>query len=374
MESVTQYIILKILLLIILVISGYGISKGNKRYFWFYALLSIVSYTVIQGLRYDRGVDYKHYMRAYIDPQVVDRDREWFFAFINKVLSEWLGLPYYGAFLFYSFLLILAVVLVLKKYRKIALYALPIFLLTTIDQSENLIRQFLAVPFVYLSFLYLMKDKWKICLVYFFLAFSIHSSCVILLPFLLLLYYIKLPIFSSIWLLVAYLAIALFWKIDYWGGFVDIVGSLSNEQFSVYTENAKRWFTAEGSLSALQGREGASLISIIRRVLMNSIIIYFGYEIIKKYPKFQLPFFLYYISVIILTMAFDIELIVRVGRWFYIFEMFVAGFVLVYTPRKNGFVKCTLLFVCVNYLYSYVADVVRVIPENSLFVWNLPTF
>ncbi|MGC3978510.1 MAG: EpsG family protein [Paludibacteraceae bacterium] len=371
MSVVTQYTVLKILLLLIFIISGYGISRGSRQHYWYYSLPAIVSYTIIQGLRYARGVDYLSYKFSY---EHFDREsRGTVFKLINQFLNDVIGLPYYGAFMFYGFLLILAVILIFRRYRKIALFALPIFLITTILQSENLIRQFLAVAFIYLSFYELMGDRWKTSLVYFILGYLIHASCLILLPFFVLFHYVKIPKFSPWWLIGAYLLIVIFWKISYWGNATTYLNALNLDgQFSSYTQDAERWFTAEGSLSARQERNSTiSMIAIVRESLMNCIIIYFGYKLIRSYPKLQLPFFLYYLSVILLQMAFDIEAIVRIGRWFYIFEMFIAGFVLTYTPRKNNYIRYALIFICINYTYDFISHFLTDLqPYQCGFIWN----
>jgi hypothetical protein len=182
MGSVSVYIFLESLLLVIFIFCGYGISKGRENRFWFFGWIAVISYSLIQGLRYDRGVDYAGYKYKYENIEQIT-DKEWLFTKINEFLN-FLGVPYYGAFIFYSFVLILSVLVLLKSYREIAMYALPIFFITTMPQSENLVRQFLAVPFVYFAVSFLMKDNlWKF-LFFMLIGFLIHSSGVVLLPFL----------------------------------------------------------------------------------------------------------------------------------------------------------------------------------------------
>ena len=55
--------ILKTILLLVLYYCGYGISYKKENYFARYAILSIVVYSLIEGLRWNRGVDYWHYYR-----------------------------------------------------------------------------------------------------------------------------------------------------------------------------------------------------------------------------------------------------------------------------------------------------------------------
>ena len=63
LESVSTFWGLRLLLLAVLMFCGWGIAykNNNNNYFWYYAIPIIILYTLIQGLRFDRGVDYPHY-------------------------------------------------------------------------------------------------------------------------------------------------------------------------------------------------------------------------------------------------------------------------------------------------------------------------
>ena len=53
--------ILNTILMFVLIYSGYGITYKNKSKFRSYAGLSLLFYSLIEGLRWMRGVDYFHY-------------------------------------------------------------------------------------------------------------------------------------------------------------------------------------------------------------------------------------------------------------------------------------------------------------------------
>ena len=63
MESVSTFWALRLFLVAIIVFCSWGITYKNRdnNYYWYYALPIIIFYTLIQGLRFDRGVDYPHY-------------------------------------------------------------------------------------------------------------------------------------------------------------------------------------------------------------------------------------------------------------------------------------------------------------------------
>ena len=73
-----DYVLLLILLFLIFIIySRLVVSKEEKsiyeRNYWLYAIIPIIAFSLIEGLRYARGVDYIGYVYTYLqslDPKV----------------------------------------------------------------------------------------------------------------------------------------------------------------------------------------------------------------------------------------------------------------------------------------------------------------
>ncbi|WP_313608488.1 EpsG family protein [Dysgonomonas sp.] len=336
MGSVGNYIFLETLLLFIFIFCGFGISKGRKDQFWIYSSIVIISYSLIKGLRYGRGPDYLWYKLQYENMDLAEK-KELGFRFVNEILSA-LDIPYYGAFILYSFVLIVAVMMLLKNYREIAMYALPIFFIVTGSYwATAAIRQYLAMAFILIAFLYLMKDHiWK-CLGFMLIGILIHTASFIFLPFFLLFYYIKIPIKSP-----------------------------KDVKFSGYLNNAEFWFTDAGSDGNI-----ASITLLFRRLLSNVILIYFGVKYLNRIQNFRLPFFLFYLSIIILKVSGDIELPMRIGLGFNTFEMFVAGVVLSETKKTDIYTFCAMFFLIINYGYNWIAPLLSATPETSMFIWDI---
>lgn len=368
MGSVGNYIFLETLLLFIFIFCGFGISKGRKDQFWIYSSIAIISYSLIKGLRYGRGPDYLWYKLQYENMDLAEK-KELGFRFINEILSA-LDIPYYGAFILYSFVLIVAVMMLLKHYREIAMYALPIFFIVTGSYwATAAIRQYLAMAFILIAFLYLMKDHiWK-CLGFMLIGILIHTASFIFLPFFLLFYYIKIPIKSPYPLIALYLIVFFMWKIEYWSEYVILFDALSLDKdvkFSGYLNNAEFWFTDAGSDGNI-----ASITLLFRRLLSNVILIYFGVKYLNRIHNFRLPFFLFYLSIIILKVSGDIELPMRIGLGFNTFEMFVAGVVLSETKKTDIYTFCAMFFLIINYGYNWIAPLLSATPETSMFIWDI---
>lgn len=359
------YIFLEILLLFIITCCGFGISKCKKHQFWIFAILAILSYSLIQGLRYDRGPDYMWYKFQYEHFKIVDQDIG--FTFINQILNI-LHIPYYGAFIFYSFLLILSVIILLKNNREIAIYALPIFFITINLWAEAMIRQYVGLSFTILSFSYLLRGKlWKFY-IFILIGALVHASTLVIFPFFLLFYYIKIPIKSPYIFIILYLIISFVWKISYWGDYAMLLNGLDvgHEKFNQYTSNAEHWFTEDNSTGYVMSKA-----LFLRQLLSRIILIYFGIKLLNKVHNFQIPFFLFFISIIILHMGGDIEVIHRIGCSFNIFEFFVAAMVLYKTKRNNLFVKGAMLFLIINYTYGFIAGILyRVDIRSYKFIWD----
>ena len=84
-----DYVLLLILLFLIFIIySRLVVSKEEKsiyeRNYWLYAIVPIIAFSLIEGLRYARGVDYIGYVYTYLqslDPKV---ENEPLFMLLNK--------------------------------------------------------------------------------------------------------------------------------------------------------------------------------------------------------------------------------------------------------------------------------------------------
>ena len=59
------YIFLNLLMLITFIIAGKGISK-DKSHYWIYAFWPAIVFTIVLGLRLNRGNDYVHYIGSHV--------------------------------------------------------------------------------------------------------------------------------------------------------------------------------------------------------------------------------------------------------------------------------------------------------------------
>ena len=96
-----DYVLLFLIMFFIFIVSSRHIAKSihNKSAeYWKMAVIPIIIFSLIEGMRYARGVDYIVYLYKYIYALDSFFEDEPLFMFFNGVLKQ-LGLPYWGAFI-----------------------------------------------------------------------------------------------------------------------------------------------------------------------------------------------------------------------------------------------------------------------------------
>lgn len=347
------------ILMLVLIFSGYGITYKNKSKFNLYAGISLVFYSLIEGLRWMRGVDYFHYYQ-----DLATGLKGSFVTENPEILYEWFCKAFHGleipvpvAFIFYSFLLLLSFLLVLRHFRNTAVYALPLFYVMTVSATENHIRQFFAISFIFLAFDAYLSNKRKKAYCLLCLSALIHSSLLVVFPFFILLTLknIKLPNKGVYYILIAYILLFFFWDIKYLGNFANwlqIVGIGDNTKFSGYTEDADRWFTSEGSMSGKGLIAAQSFFYTWGHFIISLILIYFGYLLTKKHKELLLIFTFTSISLFIDVLGSDIELFGRFSECFSYFSPLLLALIL-----RDKFLKKNVryaLYVIVFLIYGYM--------------------
>ncbi len=370
------YWILRIILLLVLLYCGWGISYRNEKFFNLYAIIALVFYSLIQGLRWNRGVDYHHYYSDLIgrwetpDPEPV-------YEFIVNIISNVLYLPYWAGFIIYSALLIGAFLLVLKLVPKAAVWALPLFFLIT-PSSENIIRQYLALAFViYAFYAYLKGNK---LLQYIFLAIVplIHVSGLFAVVMFILFTNLKIRLKSPIGLVAGYLLLYFFWNDSFFSLLTDSLSNLNvdgDHRMLGYTEDAGRWFSEEGSIGlVLTGEKtkiAMSRLSIVTIFLSNIVIIYYGFKLSKTQPQLQCAYYCAYFAILIKTVGGDIEMYARFYNWLVWFSPLVIGAFMCFVPMKKleYWIVASIIF-AQFFFYGFIRQIGTIPFAGCAFVWD----
>lgn len=378
-EDLSFYWFLQIFLIMIFIGGGIIISKYNKDYnlFKIVSCFIIVTFSLIVGLRWERGTDYYNYYSQI----VLDYEIEEYEPLYKLLILFWRTeiIPYWTFFVFCSGLFITSFLCVIKHYRSTAFIALPLFLLITQEASENLVRQYIGISIFLFGFSAYLNGQKKLMTTCFIILPLIHLTGLIPLIFIYPFYKIKfspkVKYNTIIILLAIYLLLNAFWDIENFSFIPEIFKNVTfqdeDAKFTTYFANSERWLTEEGSLSKVnETTSNISIIITISSILLNCIIIYYGYKLCKLHKSFRIIFCFTYTSIIIFTIAHDIELYRRIGHWFYFFIPLLLGSTLYYLKLKS--IEKAIIYVTITlvYIYPFIRFIGEMPYSGCAFIWD----
>lgn len=380
---------INILLIWIMYYMGSLICRGKN--YWECCLLVIISFTLVEGVRYGRGVDYLHYIDVY---NYDLENKQVLFTSINQFLKS-LGVSAEYAFMVYACPFIAGAVIMLKPLKKYATYLFPLFLMSIISMHEAFIRQFLAMSFVfmYISLLNseidaILNKKIKfskvLCLLALvFVAYSIHSiSIIAILVVTILMVFVKKPfpwIYTVPLLVLGKFVISKSFDFSYLNSLLSFLGSFS-DKFSGYTENADMWFSADGMNDAYTRNVTIEFLETFG----CCSLLYLGSKLFNFFQKMSIAdkanatstvlksnlrlmitlFNAFIVGIIILETFYNLEIVRRVAHSWDFFWFIPVSLILYYRKYKifNSLDKFLMLGFT-YWLWEYI---------RFLFVWNEP--
>lgn len=341
MNSFDTYFFLQFLLLLVSIYCGVKINKNNMKNV--YVLIFILTFTLIEGLRFGRGIDYNVYYYSFQTKDVFDvcKSNTILFDLLCFLLIK-LGLPYQALIICSSSILAIAGTKLLIQYPKVLLLSLPWFYFQTFS-AENLFRWYTAFSFLLLGIPYLLKDKTYIYLGCCIIGVQFH----IMMAIPAILFYIISKAKSSLlspWVsILIYLFLSLVWSSSFMKNFISPINYLLSfwEHYSdVYGGNLSSWL--DGS------QHGLAEFSIIRQVLdlcKNIFLIFLGYKLIQKTKYKELVF--YYNSMLLGIISYPafapIELFDRFNQLFLFFQCLIGSYGVIYSVRNFSYRKYALL-------------------------------
>ena len=321
------YSFLFIITTAILYFSGKKISRGKSNY-WLSLSPGILAYTLNEGLRFGRGIDYNVYYDAYnnvISGDMSDNFEPVFVLFIK--FFGFLGVEWQGFVLFMSFLFIFSICLLGKHFRKQAKYVLPLIPMFAVF-AENIMRQTMGFSFVLIGLYYLMKKNNKsipFFIFFVFLGILTHSSMLVV-GFVFFSIYIfskKILIRPVVSLLIYFSSLILF-NMSFMKDYLYVIQKLMvTERASMYEDNLAEMFAGESFMSI-----SVSLTAVYM------FVTYYGYKI-RGYMGENYTFYynLFIVGFITYPIFTQIELLGRIGIMFLMFISMVLGYMFFYYYR-----------------------------------------
>ena len=369
------YIFLNLILLLFFVIAGFRISYDKSNY-WEYAFWPIVAFTLILGLRLDRGNDYIHYMQVYLYDL---EKKQVLFTCFNHFLKS-VGTGPHWIFIWYSGVFILGAMFFLYKIREYAIFVFPLFLIAFITFSEYMIRQAFGYTFVFIFMGFMFDEemerykKWACMAVCFWLSYNIHSANAIscLLSFGLY-YFVKFP-FKPLYSIPLYLLATLYlqknFDFSYLNGVLSFLGEQS-DKFSVYTDNADRWFSKDAMESIYDRKPFIKLLQTIG----DCSLMYISYHClkIKQDKRIQFLYNTFVVGAIITQCFYSLEILRRMGEIMYWFWAFPLAYYLY--NKKDKCINTQLINVLsvglLFYCYEYLKYLFLRVNDMYKFLWDL---
>ena len=187
METAT-FNILRYILLVFFVWAGYRQSRDvSGSGYWKTAFLPIVLYSFMEGLRWGRGKDFFGYYSLVTTSYYYTKDI--LFDYIGKLFYT-LDLPSYFFFIFQSFFLITCVYYFLRGFRECIIPCIILMFAYSMQQSENLVRQYCAMSIVLIVIVLLREHKNIWALVWIGISMFVHKSVAFAYVFLVIFYLI----------------------------------------------------------------------------------------------------------------------------------------------------------------------------------------
>lgn len=368
------YDILLILMLFILYRCGKNIAKTKKLLSPAF-IIAIISYTLNEGLRFGRGIDYNLYGLEFESlERGGESNFEVGFLYIAKILIE-NGIPWQGYVMLMSFIFILATIILLRNFREILPYALPLFVLFSISETENMVRWYLGFSFIMVGLVYLLREKRQstIFVLFCLLACTFHIA---LFPLALAFYMLclfKKPLFSPLWTLALYFAIAFVFQTDFMLPLVGMVNILSgtSERFANYGNQAEYWLT-----SGYAGRENFSALPNLQELIFYCFLVWLGYKAIREMDKkYIFVYNAFLVGLLFNPLALQIELVKRFNQPFMFFCGIVLACVLKHffatkAIRINRFIWLFSLLVFVNMGRRILVAPFKTHPDKYLYIWD----
>lgn len=375
----TVYWFFYILLLSILLFCGYRISKGGDLEFKKFAKIAIVSFGLIEGLRWLRGADYWHYYQdlatCFKDSVCTPEPELLYDLWVNLFYLTGLH-PTFG-FIIYSGLLMAVYVYIFRRQPKAALWGLPVFFLVCGAMAENLIRQTLAMSFLILAYYFYVENKYRNMMLSLVVMPFIHISSFYGLALFLLFIYKKFPFKWPLLFVGIYTFVYFFWNPEWFAGLAEFLGQfdLGDASRSSYLENAERWFTEEGSISEVLGKDAAvtSFLFDSTGFLTNLCIVYFGFLVCKDNPKLHVAYYFAFLALTIKTMSGDIEILTRFSDWTMWMLPFIVGLIMSKSDViKNPKLRIAILVIfAMKYIFYGVIRAFGSIPYAGCgFIWD----
>ena len=341
--------------------------------YWLSVFPFILIFSLNEGLRFGRGVDYNGYFFKYYDILLGDKGLRNISdpVFVGLChLNDIVGMPYQGLIFFLSFFLVVAGSFLLREVKDSMAYAFPLFFLFSFP-AENLIRWFFAFSFLMISSYFYNNSNYKKTIIFAALALGSHMGIIIPAFFCFSLKYLKKPIFSLKISVLLYIGLWTLFTTDAMLGLVKYINYSSilvSDYYSGYIDNADVWLTGNGlGEKAINYGIGLALPDIITLILT--------YYVVRKRPQLTYYANIYIVGALLSAAIYRVEIGYRISVAMKIYQvMFLAvAFkdLLFCKLHKNWILKLGCWILIINIIRVYFIYIYTSYSANEiLYIWD----
>lgn len=375
-----DYIVLLTFMLFVIVVFSIQIcktrnSKFFKRKYIKYSFPIVIVFSLIEGLRYGRGIDYLHYVDLYNN--AFDYNKEILFKWLMSIF-RYLNFPFWSMFIIYSCIWVVSVLILMRNYKEIIGYALPFMVVFSLSSFECLIRQYLGLSFLLVSLHYYIRHDKSRFVVFSIIAFFFHHISILFSAYIFISGNFKKP-FNPYISLTLYVFFVYIWDIaiiDYITPYIALFQFGEVDSFGGYTADANKWFSSD----AIRYNWSRSFFTKFLALAFDGSLILLGRYYIKKYHddsfKYTVVYNLFIISLLGTQAFFLIEILRRCFNPMYFMGAIIAALCCSCLVKECGqFQKIYVLRLCVKYyLLAYIVSLfviksIFLIPGQA-FIWD----
>lgn len=369
------YWIIKIFEIYLLYLYGGKMSQCKTSVsYWKLAIVPILCFALVEGLRWGHMIDYNVYAERYTDVNnwITQEESSSPVFTIIVYFFKGLGCPYPLFLVFQCGFLIFSAILALKNYREYLKWILPCMIIG-LGGTENFIRYFLAHSFVLISYYYYQNNKILKYAVFAMLGVFTHFGSV---PFIFILTFSKSFSFKRI---PAKVVAALFLIATFIISVADLhfLVTMSNYilSFTGGVENQGLVYLSEmddiiAGDTGFLGTQVAKFSSQIKSILLYIPIIFIAPKYLDTVYRGNVIYNLFAITIIIAPVFGQVELLGRLTNSLQFFEAILVGITLYYMFKTKEYSLLLPIMITLLYFYSVVnAPFVRN-DWDMYFLWD----
>lgn len=356
--------------------AGFWVAKAtsSKRY-WQRAIVPILIFTFVHGLRFARDQDYNGYYLRFMAMSNWRNPEEYEFIFAKVCnIFHFIGLNYATFIFLLSCFFITSLMGALKEYKK----ALPFIFIPffwEIRQYDNLIRWYMGMSFIFTAVYLYNEGRTKLAIASCIASAFVHSGYLVVAPLFLIVPFLKERSLPPCVSAILFIILIVFGNIGLLSKLNDslyILNFFGNNKIDSYVDRGDDVLAGEFGVGAYMGR---SITNNIRVLIAYLPAILWGKKVLSKYKNGICIYNLFIIGVLTYPIFSLVEILDRINSVFLTMSIIVIGMLLhrvlieQWRPVKKIYIIIYLSLIA-NIWPAITMLNLRPYDKYMLFIWD----